>query len=143
MEELSMKFCSKLVWCYWALTTALLVGVLAGYGQCLQVVIALNVVQVVHFAVRDMSISAFPVQVRVAYLGLIFAAQAPYMGWIFWWLVIGTSAMITFGYCFLARLLSLLPWNKKGSYSLDMMKETFLTPPQKGNILQGLPAVAS
>jgi hypothetical protein len=137
-----MKFCSKLVWSYWAATTLLLVGVLAGYSQALQAVIALNIVQIVHFVIREKSISAFPVQVRAAYLGLLFAAQAPYMGWVFWWLLIGTSAMISFGYCFLARLLSLLPWNKKDSYSLEMVKKTFLTPPQKGNVLHGLPVLA-
>ncbi len=102
-----MKFCSKLVWWYWALTTILLVGVLAGYSLCIQAVIALNIVQVVHFIIREKSISAFPVQVRIVYLGLLIVAQAPYMVWIFWWQLIGTSAMIPFGYCFLARLLSL------------------------------------
>jgi hypothetical protein len=81
--------------------------------------------------------------VRITYLGLLFLAQAPYMVWIFWWQLIGTSAMVMFGYCFLARLLSLLPWNKSDSYSLELLKKTFLTPPQKGNVLQGLPATAS
>ena len=137
-----MKFCSKTVWWYWAITTGLLVGFLAGFDQCLQAAIALNIVQVLHFIIREQSMIAFPVQVRIAYLGLLFAAQAPYMGWVFWWLLIGTSAMISFGYCFLARLLSLLPWNRQDSYSLEMFKKTFLTPPQKGNMLQGLPALA-
>jgi hypothetical protein len=138
-----MKYCSKLVWWYWALTTVLLVGVLAGNSLCLQAVIVLNIVQVVHFTIREKSISAFPVQVRIAYLGLLFVAQAPYMVWVFWWQLIGTTAMISFGYCFLARLLSLLPWNKKESYSIEMLKKTFLTPPEKGNVLQGLPIVAN
>ena len=138
-----MKFCSKLVWWYWAITTALLVGILAGYSLCLQAVIALNIVQVVHFIIREKSISAFPIQVRITYLGLLFAAQAPYMVWIFWWQLIGTTAMISFRYCFLARLLSLLPWNKKDSYSIEMLKKTFLTPPEKGNVLHGLPVVAN
>jgi hypothetical protein len=137
-----MKFSSKLVWWYWAITTFLLVGVLAGYNECLQAVIALNIVQVGHFIYREKSVTAFPVQVRVVYLGMIFAAQAPYMTWIFWWQLIGTTAMISFGYCFLARLLSLLPWNRQESYSLDMVKRTFLTPPEKNNILHGLPVLA-
>ena len=137
-----MKYCSKLVWWYWTLTTGLLVGFLAGFEQCLQAVIALNIVQVVHFIIREKSISAFPVQVRITYLGMLFAAQAPYMYWIFWWLVIGTSAMITFGYCFLARLSSLLPWNRSESISSELLKRTFFSAPQKGNIMQGLPALA-
>jgi hypothetical protein len=137
-----MKYCSKLVWRYWTLTTGLLAGYLAGFDQCLQAVIALNLVQVVHFTIREKSVTAFPVQVRVVYLGMIFAAQAPYMGWIFWWLLIGTSAMISFGYCFLARLLSLLPWNRKDELNMETVKATFLTAPQKNNVLQGLPVLA-
>lgn len=138
-----MKYPSKLVWRYWALTAILLVGVLAGNSQCLQAVVALNIVQVVHFAIREKSLTAFPVQVRIVYLGMLFAAQAPYMVWIFWWQLIGTSAMVLFGYCFLARLLSLLPWIRNEPLSMEMLKRTFLLPPQKGNILQGLPAISS
>lgn len=137
-----MKFCSRLVWWYWALTTILLVGVLAGNSQCLQAVIALNIVQVIHFAIREKSLTAFPVQVRITYLGMLFVAQAPYMVWIFWWQLVGTSAMVLFGYCFLARLLSLLPWNRTEPYSVENLKRTFLSPPQKGNVLQGLPAIS-
>ena len=137
-----MKYTSKLVWRYWAITVALLVGVLAGVDACLPAVIALNTVQVMHFIYREKSITAFPVLVRMVYLGMIFVAQAPYMAWVYWWLVIGTTAMVTFGYCFLARLLSLLPGINKEPYSLQLLKKTFLTPPQKGNIMQGLPALA-
>ena len=72
-----MKFSSKLVWWYWAITTFLLVGVLAGYNECLQAVIALNIVQVVHFIYREKSVTAFPVQVRVVY----FVRHFP--GWFF------------------------------------------------------------
>jgi hypothetical protein len=29
----------------------------------------------------------------MTYFGMLFLAQAPYMVWIFWWQLIGTSAM--------------------------------------------------
>ena len=139
--ELTMKkFSKNLVWWYWAVTTILLIGVVTGNTQSLQAVIALNVIQVIHFIFRDNSLTAFPVQVRITYLGLLFVAQAPFMFWIFWWQLIGTSAMVFFEYCFLARCLSLLPWNKKEAYTLDLVKRTFLSAPVKGNVLQGLPA---
>ena len=121
-------------------TTILLIGVVAGNAASLQAVIALNMVQVIHFIARERSMSAFPVQVRVAYLGLLFLAQAPYMLWIFWVQLIGTTAMVTFDYCFLARCLSLMPWNKTEGYSLDLIKRTFFSAPVEGNVLQGLPA---
>jgi len=136
-----MKFSKNLVWWYWATTTILLIGVVAGNTHSLQAVIALNLIQVIHFIYRENSLSVFPVQVRATYLGLLFVAQAPFMFWIFWWLLIGTSAMVFFEYCFLARCLALLPWNKNEAYSLDLVKRTFLSAPVKGNILQGLPAV--
>ena len=93
------------------------------------------------FILREKSLSAFPVQVRITYFGLLFLAQAPFMFWIFWWQLIGTSAMVFFEYCFLARCLSLLPWNKQENYSLELIKSTFLSGPVKGNILQGLPGI--
>ena len=135
-----MKFSNNLVWWYWTATTILLIGVVAGNVQSLQAVIALNAVQVTHFIFREKSLIAFPVQVRITYFGLLLLAQAPFMFWIFWWQLIGTSAMVLFGYCFLARCLSLLPWNIKQVYSLELIKTTFLSPPVKGNTLQGLAA---
>ena len=135
-----MKFSNNLVWWYWTATTIFLIGVVAGNAQSLQAVMVLNAVQVVHFIFREKSLISFPVQVRITYFGLLLLAQAPFMFWIFWWQLIGTSAMVLFEYCFLARCLSLLPWNKKQAYSLELIKCTFFSPPVKGNVLQGLAA---
>jgi len=136
-----MKFSNNLVWWYWAATSILLIGVVSGNSQSLQAVIALNAIQVIHFILLEKSLVTFPVQVRITYFGLLFLAQAPFMFWIFWWQLIGTSAMVFFEYCFLARCLSLLPWNKKENYSLELIKRTFLSGPVRGNVLQGLPKI--
>ncbi|MDH3980420.1 MAG: hypothetical protein OEU91_07920 [Gammaproteobacteria bacterium] len=135
-----MKIENNIVTRYWAATTILLAGVVSGCSYCLPLVLSLNIIQVIHFIYRERSLLAFPVQVRVSYLGLLFLAQAPYMFWIFWWQLIGTAAMVLFQYCFLARVMSLMPWNKNESYSMDLVKRTFFTAPVTGNILQGLPA---
>jgi hypothetical protein len=125
---------------YWAVTTILLAGVVSGCVYCLPAVIGLNIVQVIHFIYRERSLTAFPVQVRATYLGLLFLAQAPFMFWIFWWQLIGTAAMVLFQYCFLARVMSLMPWNKREPWSMSLVKRTFFSAPVTGNILQGLPA---
>jgi hypothetical protein len=39
----------------------------------------------------------------------------------------------------LARFLSLMPWNRRQSFTLSLLWRTFLSPPVRGNILQGLP----
>ena len=138
-----MNINNDIVTRYWGATTLLLAGVVSGCSYCLTAVIALNIIQVIHFIVRERSLLAFPVQVRVTYLGLLFLAQAPYMFWIFWWQLIGTAAMVFFSYCFLARVMSLMPWNKSEPYSGSLVKRTFLSAPVQGNILQGLPEKAA
>lgn len=135
-----MKYSNNIVWWYWLFTTLLLTGAVAGNTLSLQAVIGLNIVQVTHFVLREKSITAFPVQVRAAYLGLLILSQAPFMFWILWWQLIGTAAMVLFGYCFLARCMSLMPWNKTEDYSISLFKRTFFSAPVKGNVLQGLPA---
>jgi hypothetical protein len=135
-----MKYSNNIVWWYWFFTTLLLIGAVAGNTLSLQAVIGLNIVQVIHFVIREKSITAFPVQVRVTYLGLLVLSQAPFMFWILWWQLIGTAAMVLFGYCFLARCMSLMPWNKTEDYSISLLKRTFFSAPVKGNVLQGLPA---
>jgi hypothetical protein len=135
-----MKYSNNIVWWYWFFTTLLLIGAVAGNTLSLQAVIGLNIVQVIHFVTREKSITAFPVQVRVTYLGLLVLSQAPFMFWILWWQLIGTATMVLFGYCFLARCMSLMPWNKTEDYSISLLKRTFFSAPVKGNVLQGLPA---
>jgi hypothetical protein len=135
-----MKLTNNIVWWYWFATTLLLTGVVAGNHESLLAVIALNAVQVIHFIIREKSVTAFPVQVRISYFGLLLLAQAPFMFWIFWWQLIGTAAMVLFEYCFLARCMSLTPWNKTEPYTIHLIKRTFLSAPVKGNILQGLAA---
>jgi hypothetical protein len=136
------SFKPDLVWSYWAVTTVLIIGALAGIEYSYQAVVALNIVQVIHFSLREKSVTAFPVQVRTTYLGLLFLSQAPYMIWILWWQLIGTAAMVSFNYCFLARCMSLMPWNKSEDYSIGLFKRTFFTAPVDGNVLHGLPAKA-
>ena len=137
-----MKFSNNIVGWYWLFTTLLLIGAVAGHTLSLQAVIALNIVQVVHFALREKSVTTFPVQVRLTYLGLLILSQAPYMIWILWWQLIGTAAMVLFGYCFLARCISLMPWNKTEGYSVALFKRTFFSAPVKGNVMQGMPATS-
>lgn len=132
-----------LVWWYWAATTVLLLCAAFNIEHSMQAVIALNVIQVIHFIIREKSLTAFPVEVRVTYLAMLIVSMAPYMIWIFWWQLIGTLAMVMFRYCFLARLMSLMPWHlatNNTAFNFNLVKRTFLTAPVAGNIMQGLPA---
>ena len=75
-----------------------------------------------------------------AYLGLLVLAQWPPFYWVYWLQLAGTTAMVLFSYCLLARVLSLMPWNRHEPFSLKFFVRTFFSAPVRGNILQGLPA---
>lgn len=126
-------------WRYWLATVMLLAAGLSGWPNGFYLAMLLTTVQVVHFAGRERSVTAFPVQVRTAYLGLLVLAQWPPFYWLYWLQLVGTTAMVLFGYCLLARTLSLLPWNRREPFSLRLMLRTFFSRPVRGNILQGLP----
>jgi len=130
----------ELSWWYWAATSLLLIVGLAAQFHAFYLAIALSVVQVIHFRVRERSFAAFPVQVRMSYAGFLLLAAWTPMHWLFWLPAIGTPAQVLFGYCALARCLSLLPWNRREPFSSNLAWRTLSTPPLKGNILQGLPA---
>jgi len=135
-----MKQYLDISWWYWLVTTMLISLGLTGFLNGFFAAIGLTLIQTAHFAYWEKSIKAFPVQVRIAYLGLLLLGQWSPLYWIYIVQVIGGTAMITVGYCPLARILSLLPWNRLEPFSFTLVANTFLTPPVYGNILQGLPS---
>ena len=126
-------------WWYWAVTAVLLMAGLGGHSVAFAAATVLGLIQVVHFRLREGSFTAFPVQVRVVYTGLLLLALWPSMRWLYWVPAVGTCAQVLLGYCFLARCLSLLPWNRHERLSSRLVWTTFTAPPVPGNILQGLP----
>lgn len=126
-------------WWYWLATVVLLTVGLAGYSEALTGAIALTALQVLHFVHRTDDAFSFPVQVRASYLSLLLLGVWPPLTFLHWIQFLGTWAMILTDYCFLARCLSLLPWNRGGSLSRHRVASAFFNSPVKGNILHGLP----
>lgn len=135
-----MRTLKPLSWWYWLAADMGLVYGLAGGAWGFAPVIALCTVQAVHFALRERSLVAFPVQVRFAYLGLLLFGLWEYGGFIHWIQLAGTTAMVLVNYCPLARFMSLMPWNRTRPFSWNLVVRTFFSRPVKGSILQGLPA---
>ena len=131
---------NEISWWYWAVTALLLIVGLAGRFEAFYLASALSTIQIIHFRLREGSFSAFPVQVRLAYTLLLLVALWEPLNWLFWIPAIGTVAQVLFGYCTLARCLSLLPWNRLEQFSWRLVWRTFTAAPVKGSILQGLPA---
>ena len=127
-------------WWYWLATACLLTAGVSGWTTGFRLAIGLTVIQLVHFGIRERSFTAFPIQVRLGYLLLLLVALPEPLQLIYWIPTIGTWAQVLFGYCTMARMVSLLPWNRQEAFSLNLLKRTFLSAPVRGNILQGLPA---
>lgn len=124
-------------WWYWLMTAPLLtIGVL-GNELGFLLAIGLTVFQLIHYVFREKSIAAFPVQVRFWYLLLLLISLPDFMQWLYWVPCVGTWAQIIFGYCAMARLVSLSPWYRDEDFSLNLIISTFLSRPVRGNIQQG------
>jgi hypothetical protein len=121
-------------WWAWTLTAILLAIGLAGYPSAFIAAMAITTGQAIVMLIREKSISAFPVQLRITYLLLLVISFIPQMRWLYWLPTLGTFALVIFGYCLLARALSLLPWNRRESLSADLLRRTFMTRPDLSRV---------
>ena len=104
------------------------VGVgLSGWQLGIYLAMALCVVQIIHVRSLTHDLTAFPVQVRVAYLAMLLAGLWGPLQWIHWMQLVGTSARFLIGYCFLARTLSLAPWNRWQPLTWALLRRTYFS----------------
>lgn len=122
------------VWGYWLITDILLWMDVMGWHYALFAAALLTTVQIFHFWHDTGRIASFPVQVRIAYLLLLVAAFWPPLYWLIYPVILGTTAMVIFDYCFLARFMSLMPWNHNQPYSFAMIYQTFVSKPVSGSV---------
>lgn len=125
-------------WWYWLVSASALTAGVAGWHWGFCIAGTLTVVQIIHFTIRAGSLTAFPVQIRLAYLAILIAAALPALQWLYWVPTIGTWALVVFGYCLIARVLSLMPWNRQGPLTLSRILFTFIAKPDAKNIRHGL-----
>lgn len=124
-------------WWYWLVTAILLTFGVVGNELGFIFAIGLTVFQLLHYVIREKSIKAFPVQVRFWYLVLLLVSFPEIMQWLYWVPCIGTWAQVILGYCAMARLVSLWPWNREEDFTLKLLMKTFLSRPVRGSVRQG------
>lgn len=124
-------------WWYWLVTVCLLTAGVAGWTTGFSLAIGLTLVQIAHYAIRERRLSAFPIQVRVGYLVLLLVALPDALQWLYWIPTVGTWLRVLTGYCAMARVVSLLPWNRRERFSPDLLKRTLSSAPVQGGRLQG------
>lgn len=103
----------------WAMQAAVLLGI----GLCLR------------YRARLGSISPMPVQVRLAYAGLLLAGLWPPLRALHVAQLAGTLVLLAFDYCILARTLSLAPWNRRLPLTPRLVWRTFASPPMLGRFV--------
>ncbi len=119
-------------WLHWATTIPLLAGHIAGIDGCLEVAITFCVCMALAMWTRTRSVAAMPVQVRIAYAALLAIGTSPGMFWVYYVKLVGTIAMVLFGYCPLVRLLTLLPWNRTQRINRTWLTRLILAPAPGG-----------
>ncbi|MEJ2142217.1 MAG: hypothetical protein P8Y24_07655 [Gammaproteobacteria bacterium] len=128
-------------WWYWLVTAGLLTYGVTGNPVGFLLAIGLTIFQLLHFIMMEKSLKAFPVQVRFWYLILLLISLPGPMQVVYWVPMLGTWAQIIFGYCTMARCVSLLPWNHSEPFTPDLVIKTFLSRPVRGSVLQGFAEV--
>jgi len=118
----------RLLWCLWFVTW---VGLLAGlfdrvfyeYVVIFSAAHALLVLFLLRFQV-----ALFPAQVRVAYFAWVaVGTYIPYMTILMYITTVGLATNLFVGYCPLARMLYLLPWNREEPFSFGLIVRVFFS----------------
>lgn len=125
-------------WWVWLITDVLLMFGVAGWPAGFVGAIVMSAVQAVYYGVKLRSLSSYTVQVRGAYTLLLVMCFVPVLRSFYWVPLLGTIGMLVFGYCPMARFLSVMPWNRREALSVDLLCRTFLSAPVIGRPDHGL-----
>ena len=123
----------KLVWIIWFVTW---IGLVAGYFYRVYyeyVVYFTAAHTLLLFFLTGFRIRLFPVQVRVAYLiWVTIGTYVPHMIILMYITTIGLATNLFLDYCPLARMMYLFHWNRSEPFSLELVKNVFISPPSEG-----------
>lgn len=129
---------AKMIWIYWFIVAVLLAFSLFVWPPALFLSMLVTAVYGVHMYRYSPRITSFPMQVRLVYLGLLALGLAPYFSWVHWMQLVGAPALLIFDYCPLARILSLMPWNRTQVFSWQFFRSAIFSKPVKGSIIKAI-----
>jgi len=122
----------------WAVTAPLLAASLRAVPGALEAALALCAVSTVYYVTLLRSLRPYRVQVRLGFLAVVGLSIVPGLEAIRWVPVVGTSAQVLFGYCPMARLLDLMPWNRQRSLAWKDVVAVVTRPPGDEGLLAGV-----
>jgi len=121
-------------WWVWSFTALLLAVGIFGQPEAFTVAIVVTILQTLVVLIRQRGVFTFALKLRLAYLALLLIFFIPAMRWLYWWPMLGTFALVIFGYCLLARVLFLFPWNREEKLSFDLLRRTFFSSPNLSRV---------
>ena len=140
-EGMTQPSRKKVVWGLWFIT---FVGLVLGffYREFYEYVVFFSAAHVILFLfLFRFRLTAFPVQLRITYLiWIAVGTYVPHMVILMYITTIGLASNLFVGYCLLARMMYLLPWNREESFSFSLLKSVILTPPVPGRFKPASPA---
>lgn len=125
---------NKMSWWGWAALSALLIATVAGAPHARGAALVLATAIAAIYLVRSRDMADFPTQLRIAYLGWMIASFVPVLVPFLWIQTLGTTALVVVGYCPLARLLLILPQNRRAPLTLKYVLRLVVHPPVDGSI---------
>lgn len=122
-----------LVWGLWFVTW---LGLIAGvYDRVFFEYVAIFSLfhAILFLALFRLRVEPFPVQVRIAYfIWVAVGAYLPGMVFLMYITLVGLATNLFAGYCPLARLMYLMPWNRDEELSANLIGRVLLSPPTSG-----------
>jgi hypothetical protein len=132
-DRIPAAFRKSLIWVLWFITWLGLVGGLFD-RKYFEFVVMFSALHAVLFLVlHAFRIKPFPVQVRIAYfIWVAVGTFVPYLVFLMYITFVGLATNLFLGYCPLARMMVLMPWNRKEQLSLGLLGRVFFSPPMPG-----------
>ena len=132
-DRIPQRVSKILTWGLWFITW---VGLIVGIGDqdYFEYVVVFSVLHAATFFVLfRFSVRPFPVQVRIGYLVWVaVGTYVPHMVILMYITLVGLATNLFLGYCPLARMMYLLPWNCDEKFSLDLARRVFFSAPVPG-----------
>lgn len=132
-QRIPQRFHGSIKWALWFVTS---IGLLAGLvdRSFYEIVVFFSVAHALLFLLLfGFRVAEFPVQVRIGYaIWVAVGTYVPQMTLLMYITTLGLMGNLFFRYCPLARMLSLLPWNREEPFSLGLVSRVFLSPPVNG-----------
>jgi hypothetical protein len=107
-------------WWYWVVTFVFIAAALLGWPPGYRVVILISTFHLGHSLLRHRSLLAFPVQIRITFLGLtLLGLWGEARVFVFAILLVGTFMVAAMGRCGISLILKPMPWNREREVQID------------------------